>query len=451
MFTLQSYLKKAQEETARILNEADMIRAEKIKLAAPVYDKAKKSFFQNPEQVKQLIDFIQNKEILFVEIVKDGLKNLIKNEHRFITLLKQHSKQDLIVDVEWYWRFFRKVKPHTINILSRIKKEKGALNNNNFIRFAHFHDLEQEAYSKIDKLTSNYQRVGVDVYDKTKDKVIGNLIQSKGTTFRRVASIVNIILIISFTTPLATQPAYAFDIYRGVAKLMGFKKPVREAVEKTVNESMDELAPSINKYSNELGVDARIVAGVIYVEMFRNLTTEKGFIEQKLESRHVTRTLLKIKGHTVGIGQIHMQVMERCIENFNNPNSPFYMGKEFENYVTWKDFDKAEEAKNYVDELGIHHSEYTNPDAQIKFVAAMIAQLQTQWKNAGYDISDKPEILGTLYNLGFDKSNPKANPRSGGSINFIFGKEMRFGDAVKAWCDSGLNARISSRVDVAKK
>ncbi len=38
-----------------------------------------------------------------------------------------------------------------------------------------------------------------------------------------------------------------------------------------------------------------------------------------------------------------------------------------------------------------------------------------QWRRAGYDISDRPDILFTLFNVGFSQSVPKPNPVAGAS------------------------------------
>ena len=38
-----------------------------------------------------------------------------------------------------------------------------------------------------------------------------------------------------------------------------------------------------------------------------------------------------------------------------------------------------------------------------------------QWERAGFDISNRPEILFTLFNIGFSESHPSANPQCGGS------------------------------------
>jgi hypothetical protein len=61
------------------------------------------------------------------------------------------------------------------------------------------------------------------------------------------------------------------------------------------------------------------------------------------------------------------------------------------------------------------------------YTAFFLRQFQTHWERAGFTLSNRPEILGTLFNLGYQKSKPKKNPSVGGS-NFIVGdKEYTFG------------------------
>jgi hypothetical protein len=57
----------------------------------------------------------------------------------------------------------------------------------------------------------------------------------------------------------------------------------------------------------------------------------------------------------------------------------------------------------------------------------MLRQFYAQWDRAGYDISYRPEALSTLFNIGFQKSKPKANPEAGGSSFNIAGKDYTFG------------------------
>jgi len=62
------------------------------------------------------------------------------------------------------------------------------------------------------------------------------------------------------------------------------------------------------------------------------------------------------------------------------------------------------------------------------YVGLYMKEVETQWKNAGYDLSNRPDVLATLYNLGFYYSVPKPDPQAGGAIINIGGVDYTFGD-----------------------
>ena len=49
------------------------------------------------------------------------------------------------------------------------------------------------------------------------------------------------------------------------------------------------------------------------------------------------------------------------------------------------------------------------------YAGLYIKQMMNQWKVAGFDIAKKPEVVSTLYNIGFSHSVPKNDPKSGGA------------------------------------
>ena len=51
----------------------------------------------------------------------------------------------------------------------------------------------------------------------------------------------------------------------------------------------------------------------------------------------------------------------------------------------------------------------------------------TQWRKAGFDISQRPEIIATIYNIGFGNSHPNANPSAGGAEITLDGVTYTFG------------------------
>ncbi len=61
------------------------------------------------------------------------------------------------------------------------------------------------------------------------------------------------------------------------------------------------------------------------------------------------------------------------------------------------------------------------------YAGLILRQIREQWLRAGYDVSSRPEILATLFNVGFRSSNPKPNPVVGGSRIEVGGRKYTFG------------------------
>ncbi|MEI6420555.1 MAG: hypothetical protein WCO30_02875 [bacterium] len=71
------------------------------------------------------------------------------------------------------------------------------------------------------------------------------------------------------------------------------------------------------------------------------------------------------------------------------------------------------------------------------YAALFNKQIITEWQKAGFDISNRPEILATLYNIGFSHSEPKDDPQIGGAEIDISGKTYSFGGLAYEFYYSG--------------
>lgn len=72
-----------------------------------------------------------------------------------------------------------------------------------------------------------------------------------------------------------------------------------------------------------------------------------------------------------------------------------------------------------------------DPSHSIALASMMLVTFREHWEESGFPISDKPEILATLYNIGYERSFPKAHP-----------KANDFGRRVLAWMQSPEAARL---------
>jgi len=94
--------------------------------------------------------------------------------------------------------------------------------------------------------------------------------------------------------------------------------------------------------------------------------------------------------------------------NLKNANSAFYVGAEFQHLLDFKTNDIARERYDRLTNSRDHYYSYL-------YGAAIISELQAQWLSSGYDLKYRPEIIATLFNIGFNNSKPKMNSIVGGS------------------------------------
>ena len=113
-----------------------------------------------------------------------------------------------------------------------------------------------------------------------------------------------------------------------------------------------------------------------------------------------------------------------------NKKSEFYAGDYFQNCINVNDSFpelvndtiKAHKLKTIqrLIQRGDHYYSYL-------YTAFLLRQYQAHWERNGFTLENHPEILGSLFNLGYQKSKPKKNPVAGGSTFDVGGKDYTFG------------------------
>ena len=178
-------------------------------------------------------------------------------------------------------------------------------------------------------------------------------------------------------------------------------------------------AKVIEKVSKETGIQPRILVAILVPEQMRLFYSDRPLFKKVFEP-------LKILGSqsqfSWGIFGIKDETARATEEHLRDTTSPFYLGKSFEHALSFsnqEDIDQERFAR-----ITDEHNHYYS----YLYTALYVAQLETQWKKAGYPIHDRPDIIATLWNLGFEKSKPNKAPSSGGSILTIEGKQYSFGE-----------------------
>jgi hypothetical protein len=72
------------------------------------------------------------------------------------------------------------------------------------------------------------------------------------------------------------------------------------------------------------------------------------------------------------------------------------------------------------------------------YAALYMKCILRQWGEAGVDLSQRPEILMTIYNLGVNRCPPRPEPLAGGAVFKIDGVEYSFGSFAREFYWSGL-------------
>jgi len=174
----------------------------------------------------------------------------------------------------------------------------------------------------------------------------------------------------------------------------------------------------ILKVSNETNLPARLIVSVIIPEQLRFFTSNRESFKKYFEPLKILGTYTQF---SYGISGIKMDTAKKIEENLKNIESIFYLGKDYENILDYKEVDFSDDDRlaRFTDQHD-HYYSYL-------YTALYIKEIEKQWQRSGFDIGNRPEVYATLFNIGFDRSKPKSSPDVGGSIITIDNKDYTFG------------------------
>lgn len=173
----------------------------------------------------------------------------------------------------------------------------------------------------------------------------------------------------------------------------------------------------VNKVATETSLKPRLLVSLLIVEQLRLFNDDRESFKKFFEPLKILGSQSVFSWGVLGIKK------ETAIEienNLKDPSLARYPGKAYEHMLDFKTEDIEKERFERVTDQHNHYYDYL-------YAALYIKEIEAEWQKAGYDISNRPEILATLYNLGFTKSAPKANPKVGGAAIPINGKTYSFG------------------------
>ncbi len=218
----------------------------------------------------------------------------------------------------------------------------------------------------------------------------------------------------------------------------------------------------IERVAKETNINARLIITPLVAEQLRLMTSEREIFKRYFQPLAVLGTQTQFSLGIYGIKEATAKEIER---NLKNPNSQYYLGEKYSHLLDYstnsesllvdaftlevvKDNKISSTANTIYTNISTStNTEYKDTillngnDAErvrrltnekdhyysYLYAAIYLKQIETAWKNAGFSISDRPEIIATLYNIGFNNSHPNIDPKVGGAEINLYGKKYSFG------------------------
>jgi len=167
------------------------------------------------------------------------------------------------------------------------------------------------------------------------------------------------------------------------------------------------------------GVDPRLIVACTVGEQIRLFNSRREDVK-----RYLGPAIMSVQSQfSYGVNGIKDFTAAKVEANLKDSTSVFYMGKEYEHIL---DYDTVQ-CKNIQEARFNRLVDYRNHLYSYIYTGCIVHQTMLQWERAGYSIADRPDILCTLFNLGFNASKPSAQPRCGGSRISVNGITYTFG------------------------
>jgi hypothetical protein len=174
-------------------------------------------------------------------------------------------------------------------------------------------------------------------------------------------------------------------------------------------------------------VEPRMVVATMFAEQSRMFRTQRGLFKKYLSPLKI---LASANQFSLGVMGIKPKTAEDVEKHLKDTLSPFYLGPEYEKLL---EFSKKNISQERYDRL----SHPTKHFYSYLYGSLLIRQLEKQWETAGYPITFRPDVVGTLYNIGFQHSTPNKDPMAGGAIIDINGQPYSYGALVYEFYYSG--------------
>ena len=177
---------------------------------------------------------------------------------------------------------------------------------------------------------------------------------------------------------------------------------------------------TLDRVQKETGVSSRLITSILFVEQMRLYNSDTELFKKIFEPLKILGVQSQYSWGVLGLKQDTLIDIEN---NLKDKTSPFYLGVNFENILNFDASSTLPVDEQRFNRVTDDHNQYYS----YLYASIFIKEIEKQWQTAGFDISNRPEILTTLYNIGFAHSLPNANPQVGGAEIDIGNEKYSFG------------------------
>ena len=160
----------------------------------------------------------------------------------------------------------------------------------------------------------------------------------------------------------------------------------------------------IDSVARLTGVEGRMIVSCLVAEQIRLFNSKREIYKTYIGPMKVLSVESKFSFGVTGIKENTARSIE---SHLKNPKSIFYTGQQYEHLL---DFVAAGDTAAINQERITRLTDYHNHYYSYMYAALFLKQMKMQWERSGHPIADRPEILATLFNLGYINSKPKADP-----------------------------------------
>lgn len=176
----------------------------------------------------------------------------------------------------------------------------------------------------------------------------------------------------------------------------------------------------IDSVAKLTGVESRLIVSCLVGEQIRLFNSNRESYKKWIGPLKI----LSVESQfSFGVTGIKEHTAKQIEGHLKNPASVYYLGKQYEHLLNFKGGDSTGVAGERINRLTDYHNHFYS----YMYAAIFLKQVKMQWQRAGFPIDNRPEILATLFNVGYPQSQPKKNPQVGGSTITIYEKPYSFG------------------------